>query len=277
MMFGQYFTQTPLDQAEYVFVVLENKPDWSLDEAMVQVIKASGKPIIVWDYWEEAWNKLTAQKQPFMEVFGRQVKTYFQRECRSAEIHPIDWYNHIPVPQPDTFEQYCARPIDVLMCYGYSHPMRPRLHATILAATQDYGWTFITNPSHMEHEKPPFAVLLHQPWYDRISQDELLDLQGKAKITISFPGAGEKCFRHSEACINSVMAMPLDHIRWQANWWVGNSLKMPMLPNEWPFQLRKALDNPENLYQIYLNGTKRAAEIKPEVVWNSYILPIITK
>ena len=281
--FGLYFESVSLDRADFVFVVLENCHNWAIDSILRNLINTSGKPVAVFDYWEEAWNELAYR----IDTHGLQnIKAVFKREMvknhtYSGNIHPIDWYNHIPVPEPDTFEEFNARPIDILMIWGLSNPIRPEVHGNLMAGCHKHGWTYIGNRHHIAYEGGQKAVLLHQPHYDRIPEKEMYELQSKSKITISLPGAGVKCFRHAEAPINSVMAKPEDNLVWQAGWdktncvFFSDSVVEIGCLIDYGNDLKYELSNPETLYQKYLNGTKRAHEIKPEKVWNTHILPKI--
>jgi hypothetical protein len=114
-----------------------------------------------------------------------------------------------------------------------------------------------------------------------MSEDEMYELQSQSKITVSLPGSGEKCFRSSEAPLNSVMAM-LDYnssILWQAGWnetncvFFGDSVLDHEDNPDYGRDLKWELNNPEQLYQKYLNGTKIANNIKPETIWKTWILP----
>lgn len=51
-MFGSFYQSVPLDQADLIFVVLFNHP-FELDLISLELIRNSGKPIVVFDYWEE--------------------------------------------------------------------------------------------------------------------------------------------------------------------------------------------------------------------------------
>jgi hypothetical protein len=271
-MFGSFYTSVSLEEAELIFVVLFNHP-FELDHAKLEEVRNSGKPIVVFDYWEENWSNPT-YGLPFPELEALDVKAYFKREMNgmvgSGKWHPIDFYNFQTWGKTDTFEEFNARPIDILMCYGLSHPMRPKVHAAIMTSEL---WTYIDQPEYMEYEKGQFALCMFRPHYARIPDDELLNIQSKAKITISLPGSGEKCFRTSEAPINSVMAMPTNDLVWQAGWDETNCI---LVESDWPQSLKAELNNPEQLYQKYLNGTKIANNIKPETIWKTWILPRLT-
>ena len=277
--FGQFIQPTTIEEAEYVFVVLMHTHEWEMNEDHKAQILASQKPIIVFDFWELGWSRPQVGVLPFMLDFSAQIKAYFKREFYATDkapfpFYPIDFYNFLEWPTVDSAEQFADRPIDILMVWGYSHPLRPQVHGAIFSACATYGWNFITNPAHMEHEKPPYAVLLHQPWYDRRPMDSLLELQSKAKITISLPGAGAKCFRHNEI-VNSIMAKVADKLVWQAGWDETNCIEVVGQAENWPPSLKRELSNPEALYQKYLKGVEVNKSLKPERVWNEYLLPKI--
>ena len=102
--FGPFYTYTSLADCDVVFVVMENKADWKLDTAMVAAIKASKKPVVVMDFWEESWQKeATDFPEPIKEA-NLNWKVYFKRELSRSDtgnlgpVYPIDWYNHHPIP-----------------------------------------------------------------------------------------------------------------------------------------------------------------------------------
>jgi len=267
----------PIEDAEMIFLILTNYWDWEIDPVEYQKLLDSKQPVVVFDFWEIGWDK-DASGLPFPELnpFFHRTKAYFKRELKKNDVHgwfPIDFYNDWTWPTTDTFEEFNARPIDLLMCYGLSHPMRPKVHAAIMASGL---WTYIDQPEYMEHEKGPFALCMFRPHYARVSQENLLPLQAQAKITISIPGAAIKCFRSLEI-INSAMAKPIDNLVWQAGWSDENCIQIDGEAKDWPQKLKEHLADPEVLYQKYLNGISVAHESKPEVVWNTYLLPLITK
>lgn len=273
--FGRFVERASIEECEYIFLILTNYWDWEIDPAEFEKLQRSGKPIVVFDYWEIGWDK-DASGLPFpeMNLFHDRVVAYFKRELAKNDTHgwhPIDFYNGWEWPTIDTYEQFCARPIDVMMCYGLSHPIRPKVHAAIMTSGL---WTYIDQPEYIKHENGPFALCMFRPHYARVSQEQLLPLQAKSKIVISLPGAGIKCFRHLESPLNSVMAMPVNNLVWQAGWDQTNSIQVD---GEWPHTLKQELDNPEALYQKYLNGTKRAHECKPGNVWKTHILPLLSR
>lgn len=284
-MFGSFYQSVPLDQSDLIFVVLFNHP-FSLDTDALELVRNSGKPIVVFDYWEENWDK-NAYGYPFPELEALEVKVYFKREFwkhTKNNWHPIDFYNFKTWDKIDTFEEFNARPINILMIWGLSNPIRPEIHGNLMGACHKYGWTHISNTAYMKNERSPYAVLFHKPWYDRLPEDEMYQLQSQAKITISLPCSGKKCFRSSEAPLNSVMAI-LDYnssILWQAGWdetncvFFGDSVLDHEDNPDYGRELKWELDRPEALYQKYLNGTKIANNIKPETIWNQHILTKLT-
>lgn len=276
--FGRFVERVSIEECEYIFLILTNYWDWEIDPAEFEKLQKSSKPIVVFDYWEIGWDK-DASGLPFPELnlFHDRVVAYFKRELKQNDTrgwHPIDFYNNWEWRIPYTLEQFNARPIEILMIWGLSNPIRPAVHGTLMAACHENGWTYVGHESHIKHESGKKVVLLHKPHYDRLPETDMYRLQSMAKITISLPGAGIKCFRHLESPLNSVMAMPVNNLVWQAGWDQTNSIQVD---GEWPHTLKQELDNPEALYQKYLSGTKRAHECKPENVWKTHILPLLSR
>ncbi len=105
-----------------------------------------------------------------------------------------------------------------------------------------------------KEDNPKKLVTVNVPWYARHPMQDVLQMQGLSKISISHWGAGKKCFRSAEAPLNAVMAMPVDDYAWTYDWVnCGNCLK---------FNVGNELDpiytflNVAPLYDIYVNGVE---------------------
>jgi hypothetical protein len=103
----------------------------------------------------------------------------------------------------------------------------------------------------LEHEPNKNKwVTVNTPHYHRHPMQDILGVNGLSKISLSHFGAGMKCFRTSEASLNSLMAMPINNLAWSFDWNDSNCIlfqigvEVPTLNIE----LHK-----ENLYERYVN------------------------
>lgn len=154
---------------------------------------------------------------------------YFKRELlekdRTSNILPIEYPCFYPIPEPQSFEDFSARPIDVSYLWGESHPDRVSLHIDMYLNQSKYGYHLLDNAMHIEgcfNDVPAGkrSVWLSQkvPHYARYSMEDVLMIGSASKISISMPGAGVKCFRHAESPINSVMLKTKDELAWSYPW-----------------------------------------------------------
>lgn len=294
------------------------QPDYELFE---RIISSGKKIVVVdyieygWDKTEtdhifgintEDFISLFACKEyihldAFLKANIDKVLIYFKRELplnskvtAPFKILPIDYAgilkilpNSIPeIPfseydKPQSFEEFNARPIDILMIYGRSNPSREKLHGEIMKQSHENGWNIITKGATLNHpeisdskgiKQNNLVVLLYQQHFERIPMAACLKIQQNAKITISLNGCGRKCFRHTEASYNSVMAMQENGLQWAYPWtidnrillpnWLDDELKLMYIDKKTPLVdtklstivLKTALENPIGLYNIYLNG-----------------------
>lgn len=212
-------------------------------------------------------------------VSGNKPIAYFKRELHASDlfiptVHPIDWPCMQEIPPVQSEEEYNARPIDVLFWWGYSHPSRPKLHADIFEGMADYGIEVFDNHEVWGAIDTRKAWLsLYLPWYKRVPAATLMALQRQAKITVSMPGAGVKCFRTTgEASVNSVMALPYDDLAWSFPWeHNGNCIRLSDLV----FSDLISTSRRNDLYPIYLNGVKATRRYIRDAYIRDYVLPKI--
>ena len=200
---------------------------------------------------------------------------------RSDRILPIEYPCFNPIPEPQSFEDFCARPIEVSYLWGESHPDRTNLHIEIYKDQSKYGYHLLDNAMHIEgcfNDVPAGQrkVWLSQkvPHYARYSIEDVLMIGSASKISVSMPGAGVKCFRHSESPINSVMFMLDDKLAWSYPW-VGNV-------NCFKFRLINMIEglllvqrDPELLYYVYLNGIANCCNYHIDKYIPNYVLKSI--
>ncbi|HET6459082.1 MAG TPA: hypothetical protein VFG24_09420 [Nitrosopumilaceae archaeon] len=227
--------------------------------------------------WYEKFKNLEYLKlDDFISKYPR-IILYFKREfidsfnyVKPFNILPIEYpgVSTLPNNKVDSFEEYNNRPIDVIMVWGLSNPSRPILHGEFVKQSALNGQHLVSNIDHVtvcqSRGDKRMVVMAHIPDFARQSISILLHLQSMAKISISMSGAGCKCFRSTEASYNAVMAIQENHLAWSYPWIDKvNSIELPnrensVLINEYSSyeKIMECLSKPEELYEMYLNGTE---------------------
>lgn len=193
-----------------------------------------------------------------------QPKLYFKRELLAKDeddyFKPINYPAQHPIPEPQPKEDFLNRPLDVFYTWGLSHPQRRRLMGDIWKGADEHGYMVCDNPfwlqdfiSNEGNSHKWFAANI--PHYKRFDDRQILALNGIAKISISMPGAGTCCFRHTESSSNAVMIMKEDKMAWSFPWLANNNcLKFYEFGDE-IYNVLNGL-NSSQLYNIYLNGVE---------------------
>jgi len=219
---------------------------------------------------------------------------YFKRELLQKDmgvnalcnVLPIEYPCFYPIPEPQSFEDFCARPIDVSYLWGESHPDRVKLHIEIYKDKFKYGYHLLDNALHIEgcfKDVPAGqrSVWLSQkiPHYARYSMEDVLMIGSASKISVSMPGAGVKCFRHSESPINSVMVKTRDELAWSYPWvHKYNCIKeftASIMVYDISSVLNQSEDSKQKLYEIYRNGVENCRNYHIDNYIPNYVLDSI--
>lgn len=191
--------------------------------------------------------------------------------------HPIDYPATVePIPVQSEAE-FNARPISAAYYFGRSHEARLSLHASIWSGATKYGYSVCDNIYYfngfMQNESGKKYVSLNIPHYQRHPIENLLTINGMAKIGIAPAGAGIKTFRACEVSCNSVMLLWEDSLSWAYPWVHGfNCLKCK--PGEEVETIEKWVQDPR-LYSIYCEGVKNWEKYRTENYINNYIIPLL--
>ena len=270
-------------------ILLISRPsNYEFNEA---VLSLAGKPYVIWDVIEYGWDA----KIEYTHFFGfgeqsfhgmaffpqfkdkksewcklndfieaNQPIRYFKRELLAKDADdfyvPLNYPCSQEIPEVQSKEDFLNRPFDVFYSWGLSHPERRRLHGEISVAANKEGYIvcdnlyfmnqFVANESN-EHK----WLISNLPHYCRFPCEQITAINGIARVSISMPGAGTCCFRHTEASINSTMLMKEDNMAWSFPW-VHNSncIKFSDFGDEVKI-IQEALSN-QALYDIYVNGVE---------------------
>lgn len=210
-------------------------------------------------------------------------KVFFKRELLKGDagnnIYPIDYTAAIaPIPVQSAQEFNC-RPLSAAYYFGRSHEERLRLHARIWDGATRYGYSVADNLYYfngfMEYEQGKKYASMHIPHYARHPIENILEINGLAKIGIAPFGAGRKTFRASEVSANAVMLMWEDNMAWASEWIHGtNCIKCN--PGEEVQTIENWTTYPE-LYSIYKSGVETWNKYHVKNYLSEYIEPIILK
>jgi len=210
---------------------------------------------------------------------------YFKRELLQKDmgvnalcnVLPIEYPCFYPIPEPQSFEDFCARPIDVSYLWGESHPDRVKLHIKIYKGQLKYGYHLLDNALHIEGCFKDVPAGQRQVWlsqkiphYARYSMEDVLMIGSASKISVSMPGAGVKCFRHSESPINSVMVKTRDELAWSYPWADHNCILSS--PRNFFCEVEV---KPMELYRKYLNGVENCRNYHIDNYIPNYVLDSI--
>lgn len=237
----------------------------------------------------EEWKKFDqfVKDNPPALIFKRELL----KDCNTENVYPINFPCLWEIPAIQTKFEFESRPLEVFNVWGYSHELRRMLHGEIFINAVKRNRAVIDNFSHLSEEikdKRKKWLTVFTPWHSRYDMKDVLSWQGLSKLSVSLPGAGFVCFRHSEACINSAMVMRDDPVRWSYDWINGeNCIKFPVGKDADSIRgitgakqaietIEEALNNPL-LYEIYCEGVNTCHKYSLHNYVSNYIEPIIKK
>jgi hypothetical protein len=215
-------------------------------------------------------------------VVGNQPIKYLKREMLKQDAtdyyQPINYPCWSEIPTPQTREDFNSRPFEVFFNFGISHEYRKELHGEIWKKSGFYGYSVCDNYQQLNgflaHEGNSKKWLsIHAPHYYRLPIENVLQINGMAKISVSLPGAGRSCFRHAESPVNSVMLMRKDDMKWSYDW-IDEVNCIKCEEGEEIATMIEYLAS-YRLYDIYLQGVENCKNYCIDNYINKYLLPII--
>jgi hypothetical protein len=286
--------------------------DFAFDQVKADHLAAQGVKIVVLDFLEFGWNvaqdhKLgTGDGQYFGAPRAEYLKldrflaehapaAYFKRELPIATSHPdllpIDFVNfNDPAPVAVEKGDFLSRPIDAWFCGWHTSPSRTHFYGWCLEqnALAFYTWSgmpIVEKPVFRHHvclhwgelnEHAGGKFFLMPVWHaERRPFKEMLELQSKAKIALSFNGCGRKCFRDYEAGITGLFARQENGLQWAFPWLDGvNCIMLPNRPGSTLIDplasyqsLCAWLDRPDDLFGLYQASIANARQYH----WQNYL------
>lgn len=188
-------------------------------------------------------------------------RIYFKRELLKKDVTDkvvsLTYPSYQPSYPIQTKEQFDARPIELNHYFGRSHEDRIKFQGKAYLYASDNGITIIDNLYYLQgflnegtHKR--IWVNVHVPHFARTDLGNLLQLNNLSKFSLSMPGCGIRCFRDSEAPMNSIMVLQDNEIAFPFEWIHGVNCIRYKGSN--PIDaIEKALQR-EDLYDIYLKG-----------------------
>lgn len=208
-------------------------------------------------YYNNDWIKFDnwAKDNPPKILFKRELL----KKDVTTTIQPLEYPCVVPEYQLQTIEEFNARSINVFQYWGRSNEMRLRIHGQIWLHAYQKGFQVCDNiyyiNQYLSEEQGEKWITLWIPHYARIDVSELLKVNNISKLSLSWAGAGFKCFRTAEAPVNSVMVMNRNDFSWTFDWDYSNCILVNQ-GNEIE-EIEHALKRTD-LYEVYKNGVENA-------------------
>ncbi len=221
---------------------------------------------------------------------------YFKRELlkkdSSANIIPIEYPSWAEESTRQGKQDFINRPIELFHCWGWSHESRRTFHGNVWQHAAKNGIYVVDNLNYIANsikdiDNKRLWVTANVPHYARVNMDFIYSVLRNSILSLSLPGAGIKCFRHSEVSADSIMVMQEDPLAWSYEWIHGvNCIRVPI--GDTMEDIMGINGSPEigsielalkrtDLWKIYLEGVNNCDKYRPENYIAKYIEPIIKK
>lgn len=294
---------TTLAQADVAVVVAVCHAGFKYNHAQLNALRASGKPWVLIDYLEYGWDwdfelpntiksgacPCTQQGNFDWAILTQFVREYppileFKRELRNADVRPnripIDFLAAWPKPPVVSLADYSSRPYDVTYVWGYSHPLRAKMHGQIFQAMGEKNTEVLSSFEMLDGRRShaftcPVWVSIFTPYWVRQPMDRVLRLQEQGRIAVCLPGAGFKCFREQEAPHGTVMAMLQNDLARSYPWEHGVNALILSRGHEFENLFNYASADRPWLYDIYRRGQSTLDMYRREFYIPNYVIPNI--
>jgi len=289
---------TSQDEADVVIIPVSYYGDYIFNHSLHEI----RKPWVIFDYLEygSSWKDgtdshilgqnsanfacVSGPEWMKLDAFVRDHKpiVYFKRELlereRSNWLHPIEFPCYLPAWPVQSKEDFDKRAIEVFFSWGLSHESRPRFHGEIFTNALHNGisiisaWDQFENFDYANHKR--VWATIHSPHTTRRDISTVMHYQSMAKISVSLPGNGFRCFRDNESACNSIPAYWDDCIA-RAYDWIDGVNCIRLSPYYEFIKLSGDGIYKSDLHQIYLNGLDTVEKYRSQNFVNNYIAPIV--
>ena len=285
-------------EADVVVIPISMYHNYTFNDELVHITQ----PIAIidfieyeWNYWSETsdthllgknthscrWLAKDSWYQFDNWVASKRVVMYLKRELAKKDVtdnvKPIEWACYLPGGHLHSKDEFNSRRMEVFNCWGYSNPARADLHADIFKGINTHGLGVIAQFDHYDtyfaHERARAWMSVYAPHWSRRNILDNMRFQENAKLTVSLPGAGQKCFRSTEAPVSSIMAMQQDDLAWSYDWTHGVNCIRFNKGNAFP-ELEAATHR-DDLYDIYMGSLETVDKYRSQRYANEYVYPLI--
>lgn len=208
-------------------------------------------------YSGSEWTKFDnwVKENPYKIMLKRELL----KKDVSPTVQPIEYPCVVNEYPTQTESEFNSRPINVFQYWGRSNEERLRIHSEVWLHAYKKGFQPCDNIYYINHylneERGEKWITLWIPHYARIEITELLKVNGLSKLSLSWAGAGFKCFRTAEAPVNSVLVMHKNKFSWSFDWNETNCILVE--PNNEIEDIEKALQRTD-LYEVYKAGVENS-------------------
>lgn len=231
----------------------------------------------------EEWLRLNAEHHCAVEwsklhawVSQCDLRGYFMRELYEEDVSeklvPIEWPCVLPAWAIEPRQNFDTRPFEVFYCWGMSNPLRPSLHGQIYELMGDGlvdvigHWDHIDAKINEPHRK---WISIHSPHTHRVHLNEIARRQAQSKMSVSMPGAGQRCFRDTEAPVHTAPVYVQDGTARSYPWQHGvNCLKLDMSAHA----LNEATQR-DDLHDIYVAAQETIDRYRTHRYTREYVMP----
>lgn len=253
---GFIFNDALLGIKDYVLVCYcEYGYDWDIEKSGSHIWGENSEMFP--RYYNEDWVKFDNW------VKGNKPKLVLKRELLkndvSDTVKPIEYFSNVNELPLQSEQEFNSRPINCFQYWGRSNEERIRIHAEIWLHAYSKGFQPCDNLYYLNHylneERGEKWVSLWIPHYARISVEDLMQINNLSKLSLSWAGAGFKCFRTAEAATSSIMVMHNNNFAWSFPWDETNCILV-----EPKNEIRDIENNltRNDLYEIYKSGVENS-------------------
>jgi hypothetical protein len=288
----RHLDTVPVSQADVVIAFLSFREDYEISGELMKL----RKPWVLIDFveddrkWNGEENRLGFERPYFRKretadwvvlnhlVEERPPILTFKRELMWSRVSercvPIDYLAEQKIPKVQTRAQYEHRQFQVFFTWGLSNPQRPRLHAKMFDAYARHELEVFDAPENVwDTYLPQQWVSIYAPWWARLPMKQVMEMQQNAKISVSLPGAGKKCFRCAEAPVGCLPAFGDFPIARAYPWDASNSV---VLTKDKEIEcLKEALAT--DLYERYVLAQENIRRYEPKTYVRDHILANIAR
>lgn len=246
--------------------------DWDMDKSGSHIWGVNSEKFP--RYYNNEWVKFDnwVKENPFKILLKRELL----KQDVSDTVQPIEYPSILTEYPLQTEEEFNNRSVEVTQYWGRSNEERIRIHGEIWLHAYNKGFQPCDNLYYVNHylseEKGRKWITMWIPHYARIDVSELMKINSTSKLSLSWAGAGFKCFRTAEAPLNSIMVMHKNNYAWGYLWDDTNCILVE--PKKEIEGIENALKNP-NLYEIYKKGVANSENYLVNNYIKNYIEPLI--